>query len=224
MQKLRDLSGFSVIELMVVVAIIGILTAMVAPSLRSFGNRESARANAQNIAAILAETRALAIDQGRNYMVLFSAPTVLRNPITGVSPPIAQIVQDVNGDWAIGGPDVVRNVFASQDTKPNVSAYGLGGAAPFGTSPTAPEDVPGGGVADLSTLAGGTTFPLFAGAPAVGFTPRGIPVDLNTTNTPGSGAGAFYITDNNKTVYATVLLPLGGTRVRVLDPVVNNWL
>ena len=86
------------------------------------------------------------------------------------------------------------------------------------------EDIPGGALADLSALANGTTFPTFAGSPAVGFTPRGIPVDLNNTTTPGSGAGAFYITDNNKTVYATVLLPLGGIRVRVLDPIQNNWL
>ncbi len=224
MQKFRSPGGFSVIELMVVVAIIAIVAAMMAPALRHYADRESARTNAQNIAAILAEARSRAINQGTNYMVLFSAPMVLRNPGTGVAPAIAQVVQDVDGNWAINGTDVVRNVFAAQDTKLAVSAYGLGGAPPFNASPLAPEDVPGGALADLSALVGGTTFPVFGGAPAVGFTPRGIPVDLNNTNNPGSGAGAFYITDNNKTVYAAVLLPLGGVRVRVLDPNLNNWL
>ncbi len=218
-------SGFSILELMVVVAIIAIVSAMVAPSLRAYGVRESARANAQKIAAVLSEARALAIDRGTNYLVLFTTPMLLRNPVTGVAPPIAQVVQDVNNNWAVNaGIDVVRNVFAAPDSKPAVTLYGVGGAPPFTTSPLAPEDVPGGGLADLSALANGTTFPNFAGSTAVGFTPRGIPVDLNTTTVPGSGAGAFYITDNDKAVYATVLMPLGGVRVRVLDPGLNNWL
>ena len=218
-------SGFSLLELMVVVAIIAIVSAMVAPSLQAYSVRESARSNAQNIAAVLAEARSRAIDEGRNYIVLFTTPMVLSNPITGISAPIAQVVQDVNNNWVVnGGTDVIRNVFAAPGTKPAVTPYGVGGVPPYNTSPLAPEDVPGGGLADLSALANGTTFPNFAGSPAVGFTPRGIPVNLNTTTVPGSGAGAFYITDNNKTVYAAVLMPLGGVRVRVLDPILNNWL
>ena len=150
---------------------------------------------------------------------------VLRNPITGVAPPIAQVVRDTNNNWVVNaGVDTIRNAFAAQDTKTQVTPYGVGGAPPFNNAPLPNEDVPGGGLADLSALANGTTFPNFAGSPAVGFTPRGIPVDLNNTNIPGSGAGAFYITDNDKTVYAAVLMPLGGVRVRVLDPQLNNWL
>ncbi len=224
MQKFRSPVGFSLLELMVVVAIIGIVSAMVAPSLRAYATRESARSNAQNIAAVLSEARSRAIDQGTNYMVFFTTPMVLRNPV-GVAPAIAQVVQDVNNNWAVNaGIDVIGNAFAAQDTKAGVTVYGVGGAPPFTTSPLPPEDVPGGGLADLSALANGTTFPNFAGSPAVGFTPRGIPVNLTTTTVPGSGAGAFYITDNDKTVYATVLMPLGGVRVRVLDPILNNWL
>ncbi len=49
-------------------------------------------------------------------------------------------------------------------------------------------------------------------------------MDLNTPGNPGSGAGTFYVTDNNKTVYAVALLPLGGVRVRVLDSSTNTWL
>ena len=225
MQKFRSPAAFSLLELMVVVAIIAIVSALVAPALQSYGVRESARSNAQNIAAVLAEARARAIDQGTNYIVLFTTPMVLRNPVTGVAPAIAQVIQDVNNNWAVnGGIDVVHNAFAAQDSKAAVTPYGVGGAPPFNTSPLPTEDIPGAALADLSALANGTTFPTFAGSPTVGFTPRGIPVDLNNTTIPGSGAGAFYITDNNKTVYATVLLPLGGIRVRVLDPILNSWL
>ena len=118
MQKFRSPAGFSIMELMVAVAIIGIVAAMVAPSLQSFGVRESARSNAQNIAAILSEARSRAIDQGTNYIVLFTTPMVLRNPVTGVAPAIAQVIQDVNNNWAVnGGIDVVHNAFAAQDSK-----------------------------------------------------------------------------------------------------------
>lgn len=223
MHKLRRTAGFSLMELMVVIAIIAIVSALVVPALQSYGLRESARANAQNLAAILAETRGRAIDQGTNYLVFFANPLTLRNPF-GPTPPIAQIVQDVDGDWLNSPGDVVQNVFAYQDTRAAVSVYGVGGAPPFGTAPLSPEDFSGTAIPDLASLANGTTFPTFAGAPALGFTPRGVPVDLNNPNNPGSGAGAVYLTDNNKTVYATVLLPLGGVRVRVLDPNLNNWL
>ncbi len=223
MQKLRRPAGFSLIELMVVVAIIGILSAYMAPALRAYGTRESARSNAQNIAAVLADARARAISQGTNHLVIFSNPVVFADPLAPTVP-VAQVVQDVDADWALSAADVVENAFAAQDSKPAVTPYGLGASSPFSTSPPAGEDFGINRPADLSGLANGTSFPTFGGAAAIGFTPRGIPVDLNTPGTPGSGAGTFYVTDNNKTVYAVALLPLGGVRVRVLDSSTNTWL
>jgi hypothetical protein len=53
--------------------------------------------------------------------------------------------------------------------------------------------------------------------PAIGFNSQGIPVSLATPTQWGTGAGAYYITDNYRSVYAVVVLPLGGIRVRVLS-------
>ncbi|MFQ5513576.1 MAG: Tfp pilus assembly protein FimT/FimU [Myxococcota bacterium] len=226
LRRRREL-GFTVTELMIVVAILGILSAMAAPSFARYFLREDTRANTQKIARILSEARQLAIDRGRNQFVIFSNPLIFQNPGGGGAPQIATMVEDVDGDFLLSAPDLQRPIFAFENTHPNVTAYGAGAAAPHGNATFPPEDAAaaavGPNLAALAATGRGSTFPNapFNFNPTVGFNPRGIPVSLATPTNPGSGAGAVYITDNDKSVYAVILLPLGGVRVRALQPNAN---
>jgi hypothetical protein len=71
----------------------------------------------------------------------------------------------------------------------------------------------------------GATFPVDPdlGVPALGFTPAGVAVDLATPTEWGSGAGAYYLTDNRLSVYAVTVSPLGQISVRAYDPVQQRW-
>lgn len=61
----RDVRGVTVIELLVVLAIVGILALIALPKLTGTTTRLAVRASRQEIAASLARTRALAIQTGR---------------------------------------------------------------------------------------------------------------------------------------------------------------
>jgi prepilin-type N-terminal cleavage/methylation domain-containing protein len=218
---LRSQQGFSLIELVIVVGIIAIVAAMAAPSLSDYLIREDTRSNAQKIAHILAEARERAIDTGLNHFVIFSNPLQFRIPGVDGAPQIAQVVRDIDGNWGFGPADRADAFYAVRNTHPNVTAYGP--ASPHSNATLAPEDAQATNpfFADLNAVGAGngSTFPNapFNFNPTVGFNTQGIPVNLNTPGVPGSGAGAFYVTDSRNAVYATVLLPLGGVHVRTLN-------
>jgi len=224
MQSLRRHNGFTLIELMLVVAIIAILSATAGPFLLRLAIREDARANSQRIAGLLSQLRARAIDRGVNQIVIFQNPMQFRQA-GAPTPVIATIIQDLDGDWTLSAGDIQSPFLAVPKSNPAVTGYGVAGLQPFGPAPLAPEDQGAVtlGLLNLGALVNGTSFPTaafapFNGNPAIGFTPQGIPVSLATPATPGSGAGAIYVTDGNKSVYSVVLLPLGGIRVRALQP------
>ena len=216
--------GVTLIELMIVVAIIGVLAMTSAPSFVRYFLREDARSNTQTIARILSQARQLAVDRSRNYFVIFSNPLIFQNPGGGGAPQIANIVEDVDGDWLLSGPDTQTPVFGFESTNPQVTGYGAGPASPYTAAIVPPEDqaAPGIGptLAAIDLTGRSSTFPNapFNLAPTVGFNPQGIAVSLATPNVPGSGAGGIYVTDNDKSVYAVIVLPLGGIRVRALQP------
>ena len=215
-------AGFTMIELMIVVAIMAIISAIAAPSFTRYQRREDARRNAQNIGRIISEARSRAIDRSRNHFLIFSNPLVFQVAGGGGAPSIATLVEDVDGDWQITTPpDTTQLFFAADGTDATVSGYGLTPWPFYDAAPVPPEDQPAAGPpANLGALAGrSSTFPnaSFNALPTLGFTPQGLPVAVNGAATPGSGAGAVYVTDNQSSVYAAIVLPLGGVRVRVLD-------
>jgi general secretion pathway protein H len=65
--------GFTLIELMMVIFIIGISMALVSPSLSRFSKTAELKSTAQKIAAILRNSRSEAVNKGRIYQVLFNA-------------------------------------------------------------------------------------------------------------------------------------------------------
>ncbi len=71
----------------------------------------------------------------------------------------------------------------------------------------------------------GATFPIDAdsGRPVIAFSERGIPVDPANPGRWGSGAGAVYLTDENANVYAAVVEPMGGVKVRAFERAKGTW-
>lgn len=208
MQETHDRSGFTLVEFVIVIAIIGILTALMVPSFDRYFRRQDARSHVQKIAGVLQEARSQAVSEGNNYFVLFDS---------GGVPGQVLVVDDDDNDWQQTGGETTRLVRWNPNSRQEVTTYGAGTSTP--PAVTVPED--GGGPIPLS----GTTIPLdgVTGLPAVGFNPQGIPVALGTPTIWGSGAGSYYVTDNDQHVFAVTLLPLGGVRVRGFRPGLNDW-
>ncbi len=208
MQKLRLESGFTLIEFVIVGAMIGIMAAMAVPSFDTYYQRRDARYHIQKIASALQEARSQAIRDGNNYFVIFD--------VDGV-PGRLRIVNDDDNDWQETGGEVTRLIRWDAAARPEVTTYGVLAGPPG--APTVPED--GGG----PIPAGGSTFPTdsVTALPAVGFNSQGIPVELDPPRDWGSGAGSYYVTDNTSTVYSVTLLPLGGVRVRVYRSDQGDW-
>ena len=209
MQKFRSQTGFTMIEMMIVVAIMGIVMAFAIPSVTAYRIKEEARSNAHVVAGALRNARDRAIREGVQHFELFPDPTIAPNA------PVARVVRDADNNWTETPPgDVARNVFFNRPTSPDVTPYGIGAR---GDSDQA--------VGTLAVLPEGASFPIDPGSgrPGVGFTERGVPVSLATPGTWGSGAGAYYVTDNARSVYAVELGPLGEIRVGSLDGAAGIW-
>ncbi len=211
----RGREGFTLLELMIVIAIMGATLALAVPALWRYAVAQDARDNAQVVAGALRGARARAMREGVQYFVLFGAPASAPGAV-------ARVVRDADLDFIESAPDTARDVFFNQGTSPGVTAYGAGAQLPFPAAPLAPAD-PQPGL--LGAVANGASFRLDpnTGALGLGFTPRGVAVDLAAPTTWGSGAGAYYVTDNTDSVYAAEVGPLGEVRVRSLSGATNTW-
>jgi len=206
---MRSRAGFTIYELMIVIAIMGFIAAMAVPSLNRYRLQEATRGNAQVVAGAVRSARDRAVREGRQWFVLFNAPASAPGAI-------ARVVQDVDNNWQeTAGIDIARDVFFSPGAPTEITPYGLMNT-PFAASPRSQHDQ---GAGNLGTVGDGSGFPLdpFSGTTGFGFTPRGIPVNLQTPTAWGSGIGAYYITDNILNVYAVDIGPLGEVRVRSLS-------
>jgi type II secretory pathway pseudopilin PulG len=198
-------------EVIIVLALVGVMTAFAAPRFAAYQRRQDARTMVQRVSGVMSNARSEAIRRGNNQFVLLDFPA------TGV----VRIVDDANNDWAVSAGETTRDISLSSGLSDEISRWNAV-ASPPSSSPV-PED---GGTMPSS----GTSFPIDAASSAagVGFTSRGIPLALPTTvggpaGAVGSGAGTYYVTDNDTLVFAATLLPLGGTRVRAYRPAMNDW-
>ncbi len=212
-------AGWTLIETMIVAAIVGVLSMMAVPMVTRYGIVEDARAQANMISSAISEARSQAMAQGNPTFLLFNDLP----GFPGAANAFALLVNDLDSNGQINGADTTRNFLPTPGMSIAVTGYGLGPSAPYPNAPLAAEDQGTNlnpAVPLLQNLNGGaSTFPFdpVTNVPAIGFNSQGIPVSLATPTQWGTGAGAYYITDNHRSVYAVVVLPLGGIRVRVLS-------
>ena len=220
--------GYTLIELAVVIAIIGIMAALSAPSLAQFFANQRAKAAARGVADAFRVAQAEAIRSGNPHIVFFSA-SAAGNPAAtdpngtglGFAPggrvwPLV-VLDDRTpalSNCLIDGGETQEHYVSPVD---GVSwGFSLSGGVP------APGDAGGGNPATGSTFrsrAGGvnTTWVMFR--------PDGIPVGFDAACTlggVGSGGGAIYLT-NGRRDYAVVLSPLGGVKVHYWNVGTGAW-
>ena len=223
MKTLHDRQGFTLLELITVVAIMGICAAIAIPAMTSYKRKEDTRQAATTVSGMITNARARAIASGRMTFLL------LAEPIDGSVPfqpgQIAALVMDDDGDNAVTAADTAQPIFPTVGMNPSISYYGLNGT-PYGTVLVPADDlsesepaVALGAVLDGSTLPNST--PL--GVPVVAFSPQGAAVAADTPAEWGTGAGGIYITDNDNTVLAVLVGPLGSVKMQKLDPASGEW-
>ena len=73
-EALRNAQGFSLLEVMTVVAVLGILATFAFPSTRRMLDRQEAKASATQVAGLLNDARTRALAEGTPHLVYFNPP------------------------------------------------------------------------------------------------------------------------------------------------------
>jgi prepilin-type N-terminal cleavage/methylation domain-containing protein len=205
MRKRPTHQGFTLLELMIVMAIVGVMAAVAIPGLARYRAVEDAKTNVTIASAALREARISAVKEGRTYFVQFNGDNAI------------QLIQDTNRNGILEASDVRRAVNFLTVNNGRVRAYLTTTDARFNLA-SQPDYV--GGV--LGSASRGATFPRVpntaAGLPTAAFNTRGIPFDINNPATVPGGLGGYYVTDGNLALFGAVLTGLGEVRVRTLDP------
>ena len=207
MGRERNRAGFTLLEAMVAVGIVGVMIALSLPSFGRWQGNQRLNSSVRKVATALAEGRRYAVRTGNNTIVFFGTDTAGATLSDGSNTVDVLIVDDgrsgsANQNCLIDGGEAVAGYTLEDDV-----SFGVTYA-----SAVAANDI---GVA--SGLTSGATFSNGAGSAAnwVLFQPRGAPVSMSNTCTLGalgSGGGAVYVTDSNRDS-GVVLTALGVTHV-----------
>ncbi len=200
--------GYTLLELMVVVAIIGAAAALAIPSLSSSSSNERLRDAAIGISGALNYARSEAIRTGNVHLV-FVGVDAEGNSLQDLNAQTVPVLilddgrpGSLNQNCRIDGGENIRSVRQQAGVRPGIAT----------STTTSPEDL---GTGDITT---GSSFTDPGGNDAswVLFLPQGMPLSFDSAcnlGSVGSGAGAFYVTNENRTS-AVVLMPMGNTRVQ----------
>ena len=216
----KPIGGFSLIETLIVVAIIGIIAAMAVPTLLGGTADERLKSTARDVAGAFTVARSEAIRTG-NIHIVFIGTDAAGNALPNVNGGGAALIAIVN-DGAPGSLNQNCQIDAGEISSLIDSNLGVAGGIMAGVTQMA-EDLGAGAPAT------GSTFTEPDGATAsswVLFRPEGTVHSFDALcveGALGSGAGGIYI-NNGQKQFGILLRPLGGTRVRLWEGGgVNQW-
>jgi prepilin-type N-terminal cleavage/methylation domain-containing protein len=221
----RSAGGFSLIEVSIALAIIGLVTALALPNVSSYLENAHGRAAAKSVADAFNFARAQAIRTGSNHVVFFAAGgagDTAGNDLEAADGRAVPIL--VLNDGRPGSTLQNCEIDAGEETLVFDAQTGVGwghNSAP--ASQPAPHD------AAVSAIpSSGSSFFAPNGTTAVTwvqFRPDGVPVAIDSScdaGRLGTGGGTIYLWTQNRD-YAITLAPLGGVRVHVWDPAAGAW-
>jgi type II secretion system protein H len=215
--------GFSLVELITVVAIMGVVAALAIPAMTSYKRKEETRDAAVSVSGMVTNARARAIASGRMTFLLLAEPT--DGSVVFSPGQIAALVMDDDGDNAVTAADTAEPIFPRAGVNSAISYYGLVGtphSAVLVPADDLSETEPAvalGAITDGSTLPDSATL----GVPVVAFSPQGAAVAADTPAEWGTGAGGIYVTDNDDIVLAVLVGPLGSVKLRKFDTASGEW-
>jgi type II secretory pathway pseudopilin PulG len=213
------------IEIAIVLAIIGVVTAMALPNVSSYLENSNGRAAAKSVADAFNFARAQAIRTGNNQIVFFAingAGDTAGNSLVSADGRAMPIL--ILNDGRPGSPDQNCEIDAGEETIVFDAQRGVGWG--HNTAPlagVAPDDA---NSTTIPTL--GSSFLAPNGTTRVSwvqFRPDGVPVAIDSACNAGrlgSGGGTIYLWTESRD-YAITLAPLGGVRVHVWDPAAGAW-
>lgn len=217
--------GFTLIEVAIALAIIGVVTAMALPNVASYLENANGRAAAKSIADAFNFARAQAIRTGNNHIVFFAiggAGDTAGNALVSADGRAMPIL--VLNDGRPGSTDQNCEIDAGEETVVFEAQRGVGwGNNTAPATEQAPDD------ANVSSIpSAGSSFFAPNGTTQVTwvqFRPDGVPVAIDNACTAGrlgTGGGTIYLWTDNRD-YAVTLAPLGGVRVHVWNPAAGAW-
>jgi len=214
----RQRSGTSLVEMMLIVAVIGVLASTGGVAMRSWLSAQLVQSTSRSIADLVHQGRGEAIRTGVTHLVFFQTDADASALVTPAGDAAAALlIRDDDGDGAPDSNEFVRAVFAD-DT--NRLSWGVTTATtPVPTDPTPDHGQPPPSPWTFQQPDGSAAnwVALFPDG-----TPRSFAVGPFAADPLGSGAGAVYLTDGSRD-YAVVVASLGGVRVHGWDAAAGAW-